>query len=61
MTGFPTRRGFLALLGAAGAAALLPGGGCAHAATARTPSQACAPPPRVWDEAEILRTGPWAG
>ena len=60
MTGNLTRRGFLALLGVAGAAALLLGGGCAHTAAQMT-SPACTPPPRAWDDSEILRTGRWAG
>ena len=61
MTARLTRRGFLALLTcAAGAALLLPTGSCAYtAAPSATP--AGTPPPRAWDNSEILRTGRWAG
>jgi len=57
-----TRRGVLALLGVAGVAAALLGGGCAHGrprADEATPPPV--PPPRAWDDSEILRTGRWAG
>ena len=55
-----TRRGFLALLGVAGVAALLLGGGCVNAAAEGSgPSRT--PPPRAWDDSEILRAGRWAG
>ena len=61
MTGTLTRRGFLALLGMTGAAMLLlGGGGCAHLA-AQTPVPVGTPPPRAWDDSEILRGGRWAG
>ena len=55
-----TRRSFLSLLGVAGVGLLLLGGGCAHTATP-VPAASPAPPPRTWDDSEILRAGRWAG
>lgn len=61
MTPRLTRRGFLALLGVAGVALLLLGGGCASPASAPAPGPSHTPPPRAWDDSEILRAGRWAG
>jgi len=60
MTANLTRRKFLALLGVAGVAALLLGGGCASTAGQRA-APSPTPPPRAWDDSEIIRAGRWAG
>ena len=60
MTAALTRREVLSLLGALGLAAAF-AGGCAHAPSAPQPGRTPSPPPRAWDDSEIVRMGPWAG
>ena len=58
-----TRRSFLGTLGLFAVVLALTGVvGCAHTAGHATPPAPTAtPPPRTWDDSEILRAGRWAG